>query len=287
LDIPNWYQFLASRDLRELSVHSMNRHFPSPSTLANVGHPQLTVFNFCAYGDKSRYLGANLLEFFRNCQTLEKVRLLYRDKDKVIKSSTGREVPVVSLPLLQSFTHESDFGEVPTNLFKRLILPPTCHVAFKLNCERPWDGTWDGSFPTLRDSSFLSNVRTVKITVFYHEVIPKVGVTFWRPRRPTISLIRQGDRYKVSNILSILQESSVKTLRFECCLEEGCIVDPVQTIARGLNRPPGASVVVQKREKLWDRCRTKVKGSGGFTERELRELDGLLYTVETHGQVIA
>ena len=106
-----------------------------------------------------------LLDFLRSCPLLEVIFLDCYDPD-ANPDSDG----VVSLPLLRSFTHESPRGRYSLYLFDRLSIPSTCRVGLTIDVTEYESEPWIPSLPTPRNSSYLSDIRTVKVTSYSHPV---------------------------------------------------------------------------------------------------------------------
>ena len=141
-------------------------HLPSLTSLVVSGFdplqfhvPLLTSFHLThdPTSNSRREWTANIfLDFFRNCPLLEDVIL---SCDVLPDSSDG----IISLPLLRTFTHESPCDESRLRVFDRLSLPPTCRVVLVVNGAKHHSGPRIPGLPTPRDSSYLSDIRTLKI----------------------------------------------------------------------------------------------------------------------------
>jgi len=97
-----------------------------------------------------------LLNFLRNCPLLEVVSLscdMDHDSNEV-----------VSLPLLHSFTHKSRRKEYQLWPLDRLSLPSTCRVALVIDVTRHRSTPWIRALPFPRDSPYISDIRTIKIS---------------------------------------------------------------------------------------------------------------------------
>ena len=97
-----------------------------------------------------------LLDFLQSCPLLEAIFLrceVHPDSDKV-----------VSLPFLRSFTHESPCAQYQLYLFDRLFLPSTCRVVLANDVTGYLSDPWTLGIPALRDSSYLSDIKTIKIS---------------------------------------------------------------------------------------------------------------------------
>ena len=104
-----------------------------------------------------------LLDFLRSCPLLEVffLRCDNMDSDPNLASDD-----VVSLPLLHSFTHESLGRRYRLCLFDRLSLPPTCRVVLMIDVTKDGFDPWVPGLPTPRNPSYLSDVKTVKISAY-------------------------------------------------------------------------------------------------------------------------
>ena len=100
-----------------------------------------------------------LLDFLRSCPLLEVAFFNCGILDTLPNSGE-----VVSLPLLRSFTHKSPRDRYQLHLFDRLSLPSTCRVALMIDVQKHDFNPWIPGIPTPRDSSYLSDIRTVKIS---------------------------------------------------------------------------------------------------------------------------
>lgn len=160
---------------------------PPATSPASSSYP-LKEFSLKVFGTEiSPSLGDNLLNFLRNFQDLEVLFFKYDDPAQVVKFTSEN---VVSLNKLRSFTCESPVSPMPTGPFDRLVLPSTCNIALTINDIRGKSvyEPLDHSFPVLRDSSYLSDVRAVRITVrdeyeYKQCEIHQVGVTFSNSKR--------------------------------------------------------------------------------------------------------
>ena len=118
--------------------------------------PLLTSFHVTPFNSSQEWTTSILINFFRNCPLLETIFLgcdVHLDSDKV-----------VSLPLLRSFTHESPYDTYQLHLFDRLSLPSSCRVVLMIDVTEHRCDPWVPDLPTLRDTSYLSDIRTIKIT---------------------------------------------------------------------------------------------------------------------------
>jgi len=140
-------------------------HLPSLTSLVISGFdplqfrvPLLTSFHLThdPGSDSMEWAAGILLDFFRNCPLLEDVIL---SCDVYLDSSDG----VISLPLLRTFAHESLCDESQLRLFDHFSLPSTCRVVLVVNATKRHYGPRIPGLPTPRDSSYLSDIRTVKI----------------------------------------------------------------------------------------------------------------------------
>jgi len=150
-------------DSRELTPKKPT-HLPSLKSLTITGFdplrfhaPILTSFHLTQESTVNHqgWTTAVLLNFLQNCPLLEVVYLccdMHSDSDEF-----------VSLPLLRSFTHESLLDEYQLCLLDRLSLPSTCLVVLVIDVTEHQSNPWIPGLPTPHDSSYLSDIRTVKI----------------------------------------------------------------------------------------------------------------------------
>jgi len=147
-------------------------HLPSLTSLVIHGFdslryhaPILTSFHLThdPTSDSREWTTSVLLEFFRNCPLLEVAFITCGNLNANSNSET-----VVSLPLLRSFTHESLWDEYQLCLLDRLSLPSPCRVALVIDITEHHFSPWTRGLPTPRDSSYLSDIRTAKISAHTH-----------------------------------------------------------------------------------------------------------------------
>ena len=158
------------QNLEALNVRGTRVEFPSVKSLGPPClYPRLTTFKFNSYDLRQDLVRVavdfeqHLLEFLRTCPKLERLRLVYGDKEKVNKFPTGEEAPeLVELHSLRWFSHESPNEVMPMGIFNRLSLKETCNVL--LEFKDPSEEPWDRNFPDIRDKSHLSGETTVEIT---------------------------------------------------------------------------------------------------------------------------
>ena len=144
-------------------------HLPSLTSLFIFGldplrfyAPLLTSFHivYDSFSVSQEWTTGILINFFRNCPLLETIFLscdVDLDSDEI-----------VSLPLLRSFTHESPCDTYQLNLFGLLSLPSTCRVVLMIDVTGYDSDPWAPGLPTPRDASYLSDIRTIKITAHSH-----------------------------------------------------------------------------------------------------------------------
>lgn len=100
---------------------------------------------------------------------LEVIFLRYADPGADVEFTID-EAPteVVFLPLVRSFIRESPLDTIHIGLFNRLSLPLTCDVTFTVTIAHPMGspGPWIRGFTAPRDSTYLSEVKAVKTTVY-------------------------------------------------------------------------------------------------------------------------
>jgi hypothetical protein len=73
-----------------------------------------------------------------------------------------------SLPRLRSFIHDSPYHEYELGLFNQLSLPSTCQVRLAVKAADPGcfylpTDVWTPTLPTIRDPSYLSDTRRIRI----------------------------------------------------------------------------------------------------------------------------
>ena len=226
--------------LRNLDVVTSGT-FPSVVSLAstNLGRPMfhvplLTRFCFklcrCSGSAVTTRMGDGLLDFLRSCPQLEVIHFGYGDQGADIGFTTNEaSTKAVSLPRLRSFTHESPVDTIYIGLFNRLSLPPTCEVEFTIRdiffIEKPWNC----GFPTLRDPSYLSDVKTVKIAFHAQKRgTTMVKTTFSNSKNMKISFNRLSISSTYSNSVWVIEKflnflggsemaRCIETLHFEGC----------------------------------------------------------------------
>ena len=196
--------------------------------------PHLTNFSFklcrCSGSAVTTMMGDSLLDFLRSCPQLEVVHFGYGDLGTDIGFTTDEaSTEAVSLPRLRSFTHESPVDTIYIGLFNRLSLPPTCDVEFTIRDIFFIDKPWNYGFSTLRDPSYLSDVKTVRIA--FH---PRGGgstmvkTTFSNSKNMRISFSRLSISSTYSNTVWVTEKfldflgasgmaRSIETIRFEGC----------------------------------------------------------------------
>lgn len=212
------------------SVESLTTNLGRP--LFHV--PHLTHFCFklcrCSGSAVTAKMGDSLLDFLRSCPQLEVAYLGYGDPGADIGFTTDEALTeTVPLPCLRSFTHESPIDTIHVGLFNRLSLPPTCDVQFTIRdlffVEKPWNS----GFPALRNLSYLSDVKTVKIAFNVQEGgTTMVKTTFLNSKDMRISFNRRSISSNYSNSVWVTEKfleflgsskmaRSIETLRFERC----------------------------------------------------------------------
>jgi len=136
-------------------------HLPSLRSLTIHGFdplkfraPLLTSFRVTAASPE--WTTGTLTNFFRNCPLLDAVSLSCD-----VHPDSGE---VAGLPILRSFTHESPCNKYQLYLFDRLLLPPTCRVVLGIDVTKRLSIPWIPGLPTPRDSSYLSDIKTIKIS---------------------------------------------------------------------------------------------------------------------------
>ena len=264
--------------------------FPSVRSFAATNpatplYPNLIIFRFELSSSKfSRNLGDNLLEFLRNCPRLEVAFFGYdvNNPESAIEFTT-KKTPAVSMPCLLSVTHESPVSPMPVGLFNRLCLPPTCNVTLTINDElkKSIKEPLNISFPTLRTSSYLSNIKEVEITVRNKcgaSNVLVVGATFSNSHRKiSLNQLAGPDIYPhlaevVEKILGFLKnrgsgmDSLVQTLHFEHSLGESIAEDLLER-AKELAISPqehatplkAVTLVLQDRRKLLETSRKLIE----------------------------
>ena len=160
--------------------------------------PNLTNFRFepSHHSDGPSRLGDRFLALFRSCPMLEVVFLSYDSYADGIEFMTD-ETPTdaVSLPCLRSFTHEAPHAGIGIGLFNSLSLPLTCDVAFAVQTTiqlRP-NERWTDVFPTPRNPSYFSDVKTVKAMSYFRSTPAIFRVEFLNSRNTTISFTRKSN----------------------------------------------------------------------------------------------
>ena len=141
-------------------------HLPSLTSLVISGPhhfqfyvPHLTSFHLTRGSHEYLVHTADfLLNFLRTCPLLEVSFLDYDFHD-----TTHNSNELVSLPHLRSFTHTSSRDIYQLNLLNRLSLPSTCRVVLMIDVTGDFCDPWDSGILTPRDSSYLSDIRTVRI----------------------------------------------------------------------------------------------------------------------------
>lgn len=226
--------------LRNLDVVTSG-DLPSVGSLStiNLGRPlfhvpHLTHFCFkvchCLGSAAMTRMGDSLLDFLRSCPQLEVAYFGYGDPGTDIGFTTSEtSTEVVSLPRLRSFTHESPVDTIYIGLFNRLSLPSTCEVEFTIRDLFFLEKPWNLGFPILRDSSYLSDVKEVKIAFQARDSrSTMVKTTFLNSKNMRISFNRLSITSTYSNtvwvtekFLDFLGDSqvarSVETLHFDRC----------------------------------------------------------------------
>ena len=200
-----------------------------------IDYPPLRVKNLTNFHFKlppclciSPTFGGGLLEFLRSCPLLEVVHFCYGHKHRDIGSTiSGASTEMVSLPCLRSFTHDSFIDKVDMALFDRLSVPPTCDLAFAvvIRSRSPGNRPWAHAFPTPRNPSYISDVKTVKVIANFqdtHNPRPTFRTEFFNSKNARISFNRTSDPHSTSTFIKLLNflESSgithsVETLRLE------------------------------------------------------------------------
>lgn len=210
-----------------------------PLTSIDLGRPlfhvpHLTNFCFklcgCSGSTGTARMGDGLLDFLRSCPQLEVAHFGYGEPGKDIEFTTREaSTEAVSLPRLRSFTHESPVDTIYVGLFNRLSLPPTCDVEFTIRDIFFTDKTWNCGFPTLRDSSYLSDVKAVKIGFHAQKRDSTVvKTTFLNSKNMRVSFSRLSTSSTYSNSVWVAERfldflgsnemaRSVETLSFEGC----------------------------------------------------------------------
>ena len=161
------------------------RHFPSLTSLVIHGSdrlrfraPILTVFRIThdpVLGSLRLGLTANSIHaFLRSCPLLQVASLDCGDMDTHLDSNE-----VVSLPFLRSFTHESYCDSYQLCLLDPLSLPSSCRVVLGIDVTGCYNNPWVLDLPTPRNTSYLSDVRTIKIAARTRELdVIEEHVTF-------------------------------------------------------------------------------------------------------------
>ena len=196
--------------------------------------PNLTNFCFklcrCSGSPVTSRMGDGLLDFLRSCPQLEVAHFGYGDPGKDIEFATEvASTEAVSLPRLRSFTHESPVDAIHIGLFNRLSVPPTCDVEFTIRGAFFVEKPWNSGFPTLRDPSYLTDVKTAKIAF---QVGSRgsilVKTTFSNSKNMRISFNRFSTSATYSNSVCVAEKfldflggsemaRSIDTLHFEDC----------------------------------------------------------------------
>ena len=123
--------------------------------------PLLTSFHITHKPGSSRewqWATRGVLDFLRGCPLLEVVFL-----GCDIQTTHYNADKLVSLPLLRSFTHESSCHKYELRLFNRLSIPSTCRVVLSIDVTNRESYPWTPGLAAPRDSTYLSDIRTVKI----------------------------------------------------------------------------------------------------------------------------
>jgi len=184
--------------------------------------PLLTSFHLTdGFSSDSGWTTDIILNFLRNCPLLE-VAFFSCDIDPGSNDD-------VSLPLLNSFTHKSPHDKYQLHLFNRLSLPSTCRAVLGIDVTDHFHNPWVPGLPTLRDSSYFSDVKTVKIAARSHNLdVREDHITFKielvNPARGATSFdrISYADEhphlFSLRGLLDILESvelDSVETLCFD------------------------------------------------------------------------
>jgi hypothetical protein len=113
-------------------------------------------------------------------------------------------------------------------LFNRIFLPPTCDVAFTTTDSLLTNKLRDIELPTLRDPSYLSDVKVVKITFYPLVEGSRIArIMFINSPNTTISLNRLSPPARNDYLICILKcffkflrsnkiARPIETLHFEC-----------------------------------------------------------------------
>lgn len=177
-------------------------------------------------------LGERFLAFFRSCPKLEVVFLSYDSYTDGIEFTNKTPTDTVSLPRLRSFTHEAPpHAGIGLGLFNSLSLPLTCDVAFTTGtkCQFHPNKRWTDVFPTPRNPSYFSNVKTVKTMSCFQNTPTVFRVEFLNSQNTRISFTRNSSFGRTSihpcnsnaftKLLDFLRSSgiadSIETLHFE------------------------------------------------------------------------
>ena len=176
--------------------------------------------------DSREWTTSILLEFFRNCPLLEVVFIVC----SILNTDSDSE-EVVSLPLLRSFTHESPYDQYELCLLDRLSLPSTCRVVLVIDVTVHKFGPWARGLPAPRDSSYLSDIKAVKISAHSHDpnadaIYATFKIEFVNSRHRTISFDRISYYGKYSSnfshrgfldVFGSIETGSVEALCFYQC----------------------------------------------------------------------
>jgi len=142
-------------------------HLPSLTSLVISGFdllrfraPILTSFHLTdnPTNDSPGLEARHLLNFLQSCPLLEVASI-----SCCILDTNPNSDEVVSLPLLHSFTHKSPFDIYQLCLIDRLSLPSSCRVTLVIDVTEHKFSPWIPGLPTPSNSSYLSDIRTVKI----------------------------------------------------------------------------------------------------------------------------
>jgi len=109
--------------------------------------------------DSQRWKASILLGFLRRFPLLEVVSV-WCD----ILNANPNSGEVVSLPLLRSFTHKSHRDEYQLCLLDQLSIPSSCRVVLAIDVTEHNFYPWSPSLPAPWYTSYLSDIRTVKIS---------------------------------------------------------------------------------------------------------------------------
>lgn len=172
LEITEPYSFGADKPIQYLpSLKSLV--VSDPDTLL-FRAPLLTYFHLTCKLANNRWSANPIIDFLGSCPLLEVASLRCGDPDMHPDSDV-----VVSLPLLRSFTHELLSDRYTLCLFDHFSLPPACRVALVIDVTEHLSEPWVPALPTPRDSSYLSDVKTVRITAHPRNMdFPEDHITF-------------------------------------------------------------------------------------------------------------